>query len=107
MTENNSMTGSTCDAENSRSSFVPVLLIGLSFVYLYAWQLKTISDDRASLMTAVQQQEEPVKQSMQTQGNLEKIANGLLLFAQKGDPDAKAIVEKYKIQVQGNAKPQK
>ena len=90
-TENNS----SCCAS---SPFIPLLLLSVS---LLIWQVGTLSGQRTNLQNLINNQQAAVEQSHQVQANLEKIVNDLLLLAQDGDADAKAITTKFGISRQG------
>jgi len=89
---------------------VPILLISLSLIFLFAWELKNISQQREALQTSRQKLDDyaqgnmprlddQVQKAKQVQAGLEKLVMDLLDVA-KTDPEAKAIVDKYKIQQQ-------
>jgi hypothetical protein len=91
-------------------TFVPIVLISLSLIFMFIWQLKTISTQSDMLHSTKQKidevannqlpkLDEQVQQSKKIQTGLEKLAYDLLDLA-KTDPDAKAIVQKYNIQSQ-------
>ena len=91
--------------------FLPVILIAASVLIFFIWQLTTFSSQRSAFNKSLQQLDESfknstpqheqlIKQSQAVQSKLEKIAIGLLDLAKDGDPDAKAIIEKYKISKQ-------
>jgi len=86
------------------------VLVSLSIIFLFVWQLKNISQQREALQGSKQKLEdaaqsnlpkldEQVNKSKQIQTGLEKLVLDLIELA-KTDPDAKAIVAKYNIQQQ-------
>jgi len=94
-------------------SFLPIVLISLSLICFFLWQLKIISQNRDNLNTNKQKLDEfvaqniprlddQVKKAEQIQSGLEKLVLDLLELA-KTDNDAKAIVTKYNIQQNGPA----
>ena len=93
-TENNS----SCCAS---SPFIPLLLLSVSLLIFLFWQVGTLSGQRTNLQNLINNQQAAVEQSHQVQANLEKIVNDLLLLAQDGDADAKAITTKFGISRQG------
>lgn len=101
------------DSSSSDKSFVPIVLLSLSIIVFFVWQLKIISQDRDTLQTNKQKMEEfeqstlpklddQVGKAKQIQAGLEKLVLDLLDVA-KTDSEAKAIVTKYNIQQQAPA----
>ena len=89
------------DSDSSQShldAFVPLLLLALSLVLIFVFQLTAITQQRAAFENAVNRQGEGVKQSRIVQGNLEKLVRDVLDLAQSGDSEAKAVIQKYGIQ---------
>jgi len=91
-------------------SFIPIVLVTLSIIIAFVWQLQIISMQRDQLQTNKQKLEDfvqntipklddQVAKSKQIQAGLEKLVLDLLELA-KTDSDAKAIVTKYNIQQQ-------
>lgn len=76
--------------------FLPIILLAISIVAFFSWQLKGISDQRNALQNTIARLQEPTKQSQQVQSSLQQIATDLLDLA-KTDPQAKAVVDKYGI----------
>jgi hypothetical protein len=89
-----------CDSSICQGAFLPIVLIALSLLILFCWELKNTSKQRAALQSAIQRQEEGVKQSKAIQAGLEKLVLDLLGLAKSGDADAVAIVKKYNISQQ-------
>lgn len=79
-------------------AFIPVVLIALSLISLLVWQLSIASAQRSVLLATIARQEETVRNSRKTQANLEKFARDLAEAA-KTDSAARALVQKYGIQV--------
>ena len=88
--------------------FLPVSLLAASLLVFFIWQLTMLTSQHSALGLSLQQLEESfknntpqheqmIKQSQAVQAKLEKIANGLLKLAEDGDPDAKALIAKFKI----------
>lgn len=103
------------DDFSSRSGkpFIPLVLLSVSVISLFIWNLKNISQQQSALQatklkwenatqTDIPKLEEQAKQSKQIQSNLEKLVLDLMETA-KTDPDAKAIVAKYNIRQQAPA----
>jgi hypothetical protein len=80
------------------NGFVPLLLIALSLILILTWELVTGSQARANGRQLREQQSKLVDQSKQIQTGLEKLARDLINVAGT-DPDAKAIVTKYQINI--------
>ena len=97
------MNSETHHSSPCQGAFIPFLLVGLSLVISFLWQIKTISSDRAEIQAMMQQQADPVNKSKQVQAGLEKMVLELLQLARNGDSDAKAIIEKYNISQQAPA----
>src|SRR5438874_2601889 len=94
-------------ASSKTGPFIPLLLLTVSILFIFIWQLVNISQQRSAFQEAQRKteefvttntpkQEELVKQSKELQTKLEKLVTDLLELA-KTDPDAKAITDKYKI----------
>lgn len=83
-------------------AFLPLVLVSLSLILIFIWQLSAISTQRTAFQSTIQRQEELVKQSHQVQGSLEKLVNDLLDLSAT-DSEAKAIVQKYGIARSGAA----
>lgn len=96
-------------SDGNASAFVPLVLITLSLILIFIWQITNASKQRDSLRAAQEQletayrnsapqQEQMLQQSHAVQAKLETLVTDLLNLAKEGDPDAKAIQDKYKIQ---------
>lgn len=77
--------------------FWPLNLLSFSLLLVLSWQLFMNVQTSAALRNAREQRKNVVQQSQQLQGSLEKLVLDLLELA-KTDSEAKAIVDKYKIQ---------
>jgi len=84
------------DFSIERDAFLPVLLLGLSLLLFFISQVTDLSSQRTTIMTAIQRQDDVVKQSRQVQGKLQSLALDLLETA-KTDEAAQKIVGKYNI----------
>ena len=94
-------------------SFIPILLVTLSVIIAFGWQVQRISTDRDNLQGNKQKLEDFVQNTIpklddqvakakQIQAGLEKLVLDLLEAA-KTDADAKAIVTKYNIKQEAPA----
>ena len=94
-------------------SFIPIVLVTLSIIVAFGWQVQRISQDRDNLQankqkleefaqTTLPKLEDQVLKAKQIQAGLEKLVLDLLEAA-KTDPDAKAIVTKYNIKQEAPA----
>ena len=79
------------------SPFIPLTLIGAAVIILMVWQLLLAWNTRSNLRTQFEQRKILVQQSEVVQGNVQSLISDLLNLAET-DPQAKAIVTKYKIQ---------
>lgn len=97
-------------SSKSGKSFIPLVLLSLSIISMFIWQLKNIYQQQSNLQASKQKWEDDaatnipklddqVRQSKQVQSGLEKLVLDLMEDA-KTDPDAKAIVAKYNIKQQ-------
>ncbi len=95
--------------ESSSTAFLPLVLLALAFISLLIWQVLNIGSQKKNLLAAEEQletsfkestpqHEKLIEQSKAVQAKLEAIATDLLNLAKADDPDAKKIIEKYKIQ---------
>jgi hypothetical protein len=84
--------------EKHYSGFWPLLILNLAFLTILIWQLVLISTEKSNLQAQLESRKTLVEQSKNAQSDLEKLVRDLLDLSQK-DPQAKAIVEKYKIAV--------
>ena len=93
-------------------AFLPLVLIALSLILVFIWQLTNLSKQRTNLRASQEQYEaafrntipqldQQLQQSRAVQAKLESLVTDVLNLAKDGDTDAKAIVDKYKIQQQG------
>lgn len=84
----------------ARGPFLPLLLLALSIVLIFSFQLYVISAQHSAFEAAILRQGDGVKQSKAIQSNLEKLVRDLLEAAPT-DSDAKALITKYGIQSAG------
>ena len=82
-----------------RDAFLPVLLLSLSVLFFFIFQINGLTGQRTAFKGAIERQDQVVKQSRQVQELLKNVALDLLTAA-KSDDNAKAIVTKYNIQQQ-------
>jgi predicted negative regulator of RcsB-dependent stress response len=80
------------------NGFWPLLLIGLSLVMVLGWELWVAVATQQIANQLLDQQAKVVAEAKQVQGNLEKLARGLVELA-KTDDEAKAIVNKFSIKI--------
>ena len=90
-------------------AFLPIVLIALSVIFVFIWQLSNASKQRANVRAAqdqldaayrntVPQIDQKMQQSKAVQQKLEALVTDVLKLANEGDPDAQAIKGKYKIE---------
>jgi uncharacterized protein YpmS len=84
--------------EKHYSGFWPLLTLNLAFLIILVWQLVLIGAEKKNLQAQLEGRKTLVEQSKNAQSDLEKLVRDLLELSQK-DPQAKAIVDKYKIAV--------
>lgn len=91
------------------NAFLPIVLLALSLIFIFIWQLTNLSKQRdtvratqqqleAAFRNSTPQQEQVIQQSRAVQAKLEALVTDVLALARDGDPDARALVDKYKIQ---------
>jgi hypothetical protein len=78
--------------------FWPVLLIGLSILLIFAWEIRVNISTRQSAQKLQEQQVRLVDQAKQVQTGLEKIVRGLVDLA-RTDEEAKKLVTKFGIKI--------
>lgn len=78
--------------------FWPVLLIGLSILLIFAWEIRVNIFTRQSAQQLQDQQVRLVDQAKRVQTGLEKLVRGLVDLA-KTDDEAKRLVTKFGIKV--------
>jgi len=88
----------------SMSAFLPLTLLGISFLLLLLFQISLLVPQRAFLQKVIAANGQRVEQSKQVQTNLQKLVMDLVETA-KTDSDAQALVTKYGIQVTGTSAP--
>jgi hypothetical protein len=82
----------------SYHGFWPVLLIGLSVLFIFVWEIRINMLTRESAQQLQQQQVALVDQSTKVQERLEKLVRGLVDLA-KTDQEAQNLVTKFGIKV--------
>jgi len=80
------------------SAFWPVTLLLVSFLLIFGAQLWMTIQQHGAMTRQIQQRDEVVQKSQKVQGELKRLAEGLVALA-KRDPEAKALVDKYGIVV--------
>lgn len=78
--------------------FWPVLLIGLSILLIFTWEIRVNMAVRQTLQDSQEQQTRLVEQSKKVQAGLEKLVRGLVELA-KTDEEAKKLVTKFGIKL--------
>lgn len=76
--------------------FLPITFLAATILVLLISQAWAGWQQRDSLKAMQAQREELVKQSRAIQGTLQKLMEDLLVLAQT-DPEARALVDKYKV----------
>ena len=77
-------------------AFIPIVLLSLSLIVLFAWQITLSNTQRDQLNGMITRQVPEVAKSQKVQDGVSKLVQDLLTAAQT-DPTAKAIVDKYQI----------
>ena len=78
--------------------FWPVLLLGISLLLVFFWEIWVGIDTRRSAQQLQDQQVRVVDQAKQVQLGLEKLVRGLVELS-KDDEQAKKLVDKFGIKV--------
>ncbi len=84
--------------------FWPVLLIGLSLLFIFAWEVRTNIFTRQSAQQLEQQQVTLVDQATKVQARLEKLVRGLVELG-KTDEEAQKLVTKFGIKLNNPTMP--
>ncbi len=84
--------------------FWPVLLIGLSLVLIFSWEISVGVATRRSARQLQEQQVRVVAQSKQVQAGLEKLVRGLVELS-KTDEAAQKLVTKFGIKMNNPSMP--
>ena len=82
----------------SNPVFWPVLLIGLSLLLIFAWEVRVNMLTRESARQLEQQNVTAVDQATKVQARLEKLVRGLVELA-KTDEEAQKLVTKFGIKL--------
>ena len=80
------------------NGFWPVLLLGISLLMIFFWEIWVGIDTRRSAQQLQDQQVRVVDQAKQVQLGLEKLVRGLIDLS-KNDEEAKKLVDKFGIKV--------
>ena len=80
------------------NGFWPVFLIGMSMVLIFVWEIQVSVFTRRNAVALKDQQVKVVDEAKKVQGELEKIARGLIELS-KTDAKAQQIVTKFGIKV--------
>ena len=91
-------------APASQPVFWPVLLIGLSLLFIFLWEFRVNMLTRESARQLQQQQVSLVDQATKVQTRLEKLVRGLVELA-KTDAAAQKLVTKFGIKLNDPALP--
>lgn len=83
---------------SSYNGFWPVLLIGLSILLIFAWEVRINILTRESARQLQQQQVAVVEQATKVQARLEKLVRGLVELA-RTDEEAQKLVTKFGIKL--------
>ncbi len=78
--------------------FWPVLLLGISLLLIFFWEIWVGVDTRRSAQQLQDQQVRVADQAKQVQLGLEKLVRGLIDLS-KNDEEAKKLVDKFGIKV--------
>ncbi len=97
-------TQTSTTVHSSYHGFWPVLLIGLSILFIFAWEVRINMLTRESAQQLQQQQVTLVEQSTKVQAGLEKLVRGLVDLA-KTDEEAKKLVTKFGIKLNNPSVP--
>lgn len=89
----------------SYHGFWPVLLMGLSLLLIFSWEIWIGVSTRKSAQQLQEQQVKVVDQSKQVQAGLEKLVRGLVDLA-KTDEEAQKLVTKFGIKVNNPTVPE-
>lgn len=88
------------ESQGTCSAFWPFLLVAGALLLLLVTQVYISVKQYNSLSGQFDEREKLVQQSQNVQGKLKQLADGVIQLANGGDSDAKALVQKYGIQVQ-------
>ncbi len=78
--------------------FWPVLLLGLSLLFILGWEIQINVYARQAAQQSLEQQARPVEQAEKVQSGLEKLVRGLVDLA-RTDDEAKKLVDKFGIKL--------
>jgi hypothetical protein len=81
-------------------AFIPVVLLAVSLIVFFVWQIINTNAERTQLESVITRQVPAITQAQKVQDSVTKLVNDLLAAAQT-DATAKAIVDKYQIKSAG------
>ena len=96
------MDEATRPPQSRHHGFIPLVLIAISLIIIFSWELIIANQARNNGERLREQQAKIVDQSKQIQTGLEKIARDLIEVS-RTDDDAKALVTKYGINISNPA----
>jgi hypothetical protein len=99
-----SLTNKPENGAASFSAFLPLCLLSLSLVIILGWQMTVSVQQYIATIRMADQQGVMADQAAQTERKLQAMMTDLLQLANT-DPEAKAIVTKYRIKMNGMDKP--
>jgi hypothetical protein len=80
------------------NGFWPILLIGVSLLMIFSWEVWIGVDTRQTAQLLLEQQGKSVDKAKQVQANLEKLVRDLVELS-KTDDEAKKLVTKFGIKI--------
>lgn len=78
---------------SGRSAFLPVVLLGLTLLVSTGYQTVQLLRERDALVSLQAQQQQPLENSQKLRASLDAIAKQTQLLANKGNANARLIVE--------------
>jgi hypothetical protein len=75
---------------------LPVSLVAFVVFIMVAFQFTQILQDRGTMQQAKTQQQKPLEDAQRVDAQLNALAVGTLKLSEKGDKDAKAIIDRMK-----------
>jgi hypothetical protein len=82
--------------EGGRSYFIPLLIIAIALVIWTGFQTTQLLRERKYLRAVLNDQSPTVEQSQKLRAQLDSIAKGTLELANRGNSNAKTIVEELR-----------
>ena len=83
-------------ATNVASAFVPLLMFALTIAVWFGFQTVQLWRERETLASARSAQEKSVEDARKMRTALDQLARGTAVLADKGNPNAKLIVDELK-----------